>query len=62
MGFPFTLKGFPRKSGFLHFYMYFLVWVLFTYIDTIHIHDTIHVYGYYSFDVNKCYPKVVLEQ
>ena len=47
MVFPFTLKGFPRKSGVLHFYIYFLVQILFTYMDTIYIYNTIHIYGYY---------------
>ena len=66
MVFPFTLKGFSCKYGVLHFCIYFLLWVLFTYMilftytSTIYIYDTIHVYGYYSSDVNKYYQRVVL--
>ena len=59
MVFSFTLKGFSCKSGVLHFCIYFLVWLLFKYMElftytryysymgTIHIYGTIHVYGYY---------------
>ena len=46
MVFPFILKGFPCKSGVLHLCIYFLVWVLFTYVVTIHIYCTIHIYIY----------------
>ena len=47
MVFPFTLNGFPRKSGVLHFDIYFLVRVLFTYTNTIHIYVLSHI-RYYS--------------
>ena len=46
MVFSFTLNGFLRKSGVLHFDIYFLVRVLFTYTNTIHIYVLSHIWHY----------------
>ena len=55
----FVLWFFPSPKrvfhGVLHFCIYFLVHVLFTYMGTIHVYGTIHMYGYYSSEVNKHY-------
>ena len=49
MVFPFTLKGFPHKYGVFHFCIYFLLWVLFTYMVTIHIYDTFLIWVLFTY-------------